>query len=60
MRTKVNLYNAWLELERLTEEAVKNPAIKKPIAWALYQVWKWADEHEKPREEVKDGKTNEI
>ena len=50
MRVKVNLYNAWLELERLTEEAVKNPAIRKPIAWALYQTWKWADEHEKPRE----------
>ena len=50
MRTKVNLCNAWLELERLTEKAVKNPAIRKPIAWALYQTWKWADEHEKPRE----------
>ena len=50
MRTEVNLYSAWLELERLTEEAVKIPAIRKPVAWALYQVWKWADEHEKSRE----------
>ena len=23
--------------------------INKPISWALYQTWKWADEREKPR-----------
>jgi hypothetical protein len=46
---EVNLYNAWLKLERLTEQAMEDEAIKKPITWALYNVWKWADKNEKPR-----------
>ncbi len=33
----------------LHSEAVSNRYIKKPISWALYQTWKWADEKEKPR-----------
>lgn len=31
--------------------AVDNKVIFKPVAWALYQTWKWADEREKPRAE---------
>jgi len=29
------------------EEAKKNTHIQKPLAWSLYQTWKWFDEHEK-------------
>ena len=46
---KVNLYNAWLKLERLTEQAMEDEAIKKPITWALYNVWMWAGQNEEPR-----------
>ncbi|MBQ7222380.1 MAG: hypothetical protein IJS02_02815 [Bacteroidales bacterium] len=31
-------------------EAIRGTFIRKPWAWALYQTWKWMDEHEKPRE----------
>lgn len=43
---KVNTYDAELMLERLVEQAMADKTIKKPIAWALYQVWKWADKNE--------------
>lgn len=36
-------------------EAVLNPTVQKPYAWALYKTWKWVDENEKPREVVEDG-----
>ncbi len=38
------------------EKAKRNESIKKPIAWSLYQVWKWADSYEKPRKEKAGGK----
>lgn len=28
-------------------EAVISPTIRKPMSWAIYQTWKWVDEHEK-------------
>lgn len=31
------------------ERAKKRKDIQKPIAWALYQTWKWANEYEKPK-----------
>ena len=43
---KVNMYDAELKLEKYIEEAKKNSAIRKPISWALYQTWKWADANE--------------
>jgi hypothetical protein len=30
-------------------EGMKNPAIYKPTAWAVYQTWKWVNELEKTR-----------
>lgn len=30
-------------------EAIKNDYIQKPIAYALYQTWKYFDEHERSR-----------
>lgn len=48
---KVNVYDAELELEKNIEYAMKSDTIKKPISWALYQTWKWADKNE----EVKDN-----
>lgn len=36
-------------------EAVLNPNVQKPYAWALYKTWKWVDENEKPRKVLEDG-----
>ena len=47
---KVNMYDAELMFEKLVEEAMNNSYIKKPIAWALYQTWNWADFNERERE----------
>ena len=45
---KVNMYDVELLLERNIEQAQKyGSVIKKPISWALYQTWKWADANEK-------------
>lgn len=43
---KVNMYDAELKLEKLVEQAQKDKSIKKPISWALYQTWKWANANE--------------
>ena len=51
---KVNMYDAELKLEKFVEQAIDDKTIKKPIAWALCQTWKWADKNEKERE-VKDN-----
>ena len=32
------------------EKAKKRKDVQKPIAWALYKAYEWADEYEKPRE----------
>ena len=34
-------------LESNYERAKQRKDIKKPIAWALYQTWRWADEYER-------------
>lgn len=47
---KVNMYDAELKLEKFVEQAIDDKTIKKPIAWALYQTWMWADFNEKERE----------
>ena len=39
-------------IKRLNEnyqKALKWDFVQKPVSWALYQTWKWADENEKPR-----------
>ena len=39
-------------IKMLAEEYRKSQAmvfVRKPMAYALYQVWKWFDENEKPR-----------
>lgn len=39
-------------IKMLAEEYRKSQAsvsVKKPMAYALYQVWKYFDKHEKPR-----------
>ena len=46
---KVNMYDAELKLEKLVEQAQKDNHIKKPVAWALYQTWKWADANEEEK-----------
>ncbi len=47
---KVNWYDTELKFEKLLEQAIEDKYIKKPIAWALYQTWKWADFNEKERD----------
>jgi hypothetical protein len=47
---KVNWYDTELKFEKLLEQAINDKNIKKPISWALYQTWKWADFNEKERE----------
>lgn len=44
---KVNIYDAERKFEKYVEQAKEDNYIKKPIAWALYQTWKWADFNEK-------------
>ena len=46
---KVNTYEVERMLERYIDEAQKMEHIEKPIAWSLYQVWKWADKNEEVR-----------
>lgn len=31
--------------------AMSRDFIRKPVAWALYRTWKWADANEKERED---------
>lgn len=31
-------------------KAFKDEMVSKPVAYALYKTWKWADKMEKPRE----------
>lgn len=50
----VNVYNAELMLDKLLEQAVNDSYVRKPLSWALYQTWKWADANETPREVEND------
>lgn len=45
-------------IKMLAEEYHKAQALEfvhKPMAYALYQVWKWFDENEKPRIAESEG-----
>lgn len=37
------------EIERIYEEAKKNPQIRKPVSYSLYQAWLWASSIERDR-----------
>ena len=50
---KVNTYTAELKLEKYIEQAMNNSYIEKPISWALYKTWRWANNLEKKREDSK-------
>lgn len=52
---KVNTYNVELKLEKLIEEAQEDKYIKKPISWALYHTWKWADANEEVNADEKNS-----
>lgn len=46
-------------VKMLIEEHAKARSLEfvhKPVAYALYHVWKYVDEHEKPRSIEKDSK----
>ena len=38
------------KFEEYYKKAMKNPFIRKPIAWSLYQTWIWVNENEKERD----------
>lgn len=44
---KVNVYDIERMIERYVEYGMNNKYIKKPITWALYKTWKWADFNER-------------
>ena len=48
---KVNMYDAELKLEKFVEQAMKDKTIHKPVSWALYQTWEWADKNEEVKNE---------
>ena len=50
---EVNLYEVEQMLERFIDRDKDDPYIKKPIAHALYLVWKWADENERSKDDVR-------
>ncbi len=37
------------------EKAAQRDSINKPISYALYQTWKWADTYEKPKNKKGGG-----
>ena len=39
-------YMVLKKFEEYYKKAMKNPFIRKPIAWSLYQTWKWVDANE--------------
>ena len=45
----MNIVNVLAKVKKTYEVAMKDENIKKPISYALYNTWKWADayEHEK-------------
>lgn len=45
----MSLERAIYMLKVAYEKAFSNKIIRKPIAYALFQVWKYADKHEKER-----------
>lgn len=42
----LNMNNIPKVFDMYYKRALKNTFIKKPISWALYHTWKWADEQE--------------
>lgn len=45
----IDLYSAWKRIEKEYKKAEERKDINKPLAFALYQVWKYYDEHERSR-----------
>lgn len=46
-------------LNRYYEEAEKNRYVRKPLSWALYQTWKWADAAEGTKRGRDEPKTED-
>ena len=45
----MTLAKVFLHIETLYLQGLKMKNIRKPIAWALYQTWKWVDKQETER-----------
>ena len=50
MTRKIRYETAINMIEKEYERAKALSFVRKPLAYALYQVWKWADRTEKERE----------
>lgn len=42
----MTLGKVFSRIQSLYQQALINPTIRKPMAWALYQTWKWVDKQE--------------
>lgn len=56
MRIRLDIGKVIILLYESYKDAVKNPMVNKPISYALYEVWKYADNIERPREKVREQK----
>ena len=45
----MTLGKVFSHIQSLYQQALINPTIRKPIAWALYQTWRWVDAQEDER-----------
>ena len=45
---RMNLEKIAKMIDEYYDKARNTSYIQKPLAWALYQVWKYVDEHEQP------------
>ena len=48
-RSEQRLQKALKRLDVEYKKALASCYVRKPLAYALYQVWKWVDSYEKPR-----------
>ena len=51
----MTLGKVFSHIQSLYQQALINPNIRKPIAWAVYHTWKWVD-----KQETEGGGEDEI
>lgn len=47
MPERRTLEKAIFMLQETFKKAVKNPTVRKPVAYSLYKIWRYMDTHEK-------------
>ena len=51
---KMTLGKVFSHIQSLYQQALIDPTIRKPMAWTLYQTWKWVDKQEAERGDEDD------